>query len=68
MIEIDATTEIAQRARARLTEIAQKTSRSKSPGVERMDAVMYLIGAIDKFAAMSKQDVKKTGFEVATLE
>ena len=28
---------------------------------------MYLVGAIDKFAAMSRQDVKKIGFEVGTL-
>ena len=29
---------------------------------------MYLVGAIDRFVALSKQDVKKIGFEVATLE
>ncbi len=28
---------------------------------------MYLVGAIEKFAGMSNQDVKKIGFEVATL-
>ena len=28
---------------------------------------MHLAGAIDKFAAMSKQDVKNVGFEVAPL-
>ncbi len=28
---------------------------------------MYLVATIDKFAAMSKQDVKKIRFEVATL-
>ncbi len=44
----------------------QKTFRSKTPCAERMDAVMYLVGAIDNFAGMSKQDVKKIGFEVAT--
>jgi hypothetical protein len=67
VIEIDPRTDIAERARERRSQIAQKTFRSKTPGAERTDVVMYLVGAIDKLAAMSKQDVKKTGFEVVTL-
>ncbi len=37
------------------------------PDVQRMDAVIYLVGAIENFAGMSNQEVKKIGFEVATL-
>jgi tetratricopeptide (TPR) repeat protein len=54
-IDIDASSEIAELARGRLSEIAQKIFRSKTPGAERMDAVMYLVGAIEKFGRMSKQ-------------
>jgi hypothetical protein len=63
---IDAS-EIAETARGRLSEIAQRIFRSKTPGAERMDAVMYLIGAIEKFGRMSKQEVQKIGIEIATL-
>ena len=66
-IEIDANSEIAELARGRLSEIAEKILRSKMPGVERMDAVMYLLGAIEKFGGMSRQEVQKIGTEVATL-
>ncbi len=66
-IDIDASSEIAETAQLRLSEIAQKIFRSKTPGAERMDAVMDLIGAIEKFGRMSKQKVQKIGIEIATL-
>ncbi len=53
-VNIDASSEIAELARVRLSEIARKIFRSKTPGAERMDAVMYLVGAIEKFGRMSK--------------
>jgi hypothetical protein len=40
---------------------------SRWNGVGRMDAVMYLVGAIEKFGGMSTQAVQKIGIEVATL-
>ena len=66
-IEIDANSEIAELARGRRSEIAQKIFRSKMPGVERMDAVMYLFGAIEKFGDMSRQELQKIGLEIANL-
>jgi hypothetical protein len=66
-IEIDDSSRIAELARGRLSEIANTKSLSKTPGVERMDAVMYLLGAIEKFEGMSRMEVEKIGFEVAKL-
>jgi hypothetical protein len=66
-IDIDASSKLAEIARGRLSEIAQKIFRSKLPGAERMDAVMYLIGAIEKFVGMSRQELQKIGIEIATL-
>jgi hypothetical protein len=54
-IDIDASSKIAELARGRLSEIAQKIFRSKTPGGERIDAVMYLVGAIETFGRMSKR-------------
>ena len=66
-VEVDPTSDVAELARKRLSEIAHATFRSRTPGVERLDAVMYLLGAIEKFEKMSPQEVQKIGFEVATL-
>jgi tetratricopeptide (TPR) repeat protein len=66
-IEIDANSKLAEVARGRLSEIAQKIFRSKMPGVERMDAVMYLVGAMDKFEGMPRQELQKIGLEIAML-
>ena len=37
------------------------------PGVERMDAVMYCLSALEKYADMSADQVQKIGFEIAIL-
>ena len=66
-IDIDASSKIAETARVRLSEFAQKIFRSKTPNAERMDAVMYLIGAIEKFAGLPRKEVEKIGYEVARL-
>ena len=66
-IDIDANSKLAEIARGRLSEIAQKIFRSKMPGAERMDAVMYLVGAIEKFGGMSRQELQKIGIEIAQL-
>jgi hypothetical protein len=65
--DIDASSKIAEIARERLSEIAQKIFRNKAPDAERMDAVMYLVGAIERFGRMSKQEVQRVGIEIATL-
>ncbi len=66
-IEINASSNLADLVRDRLGQIAKMKFRSKTPGMERMDAVMYLIGAIEKFADLSRKEVGKVGYEVATL-
>jgi tetratricopeptide (TPR) repeat protein len=64
---IDASSKIAEKAQVRLSEIAQRMFRSKAPRAERMDAVMYLSGAIEKFAGLPRKEVEKIGYEVAKL-
>ncbi|HEU5117582.1 MAG TPA: tetratricopeptide repeat protein, partial [Isosphaeraceae bacterium] len=66
-VDIDPSSDLAEVARQRLSGIAQATFRGKTPGMERMDAVMYLLGALEKFEAMSTQEIQTIGFEVATL-
>jgi len=66
-IDVDEYSPIAERARDALRAIAQKTFRDRLPGVARPDAVMYCLGAIEKFEKMSPSDVQRTAFEIATL-
>ena len=66
-IEIDEFSEIAELARKGRSNLAQKSFRSVTPNIERMDAVMYCLGALEKFVDMSHDDVQKIGFEIAIL-
>jgi Flp pilus assembly protein TadD len=56
--------EVAKEARTRL---AQTTFRKTTGGVERMDAVMYCLGALERFEKMSPQQIQQVGFEIALL-
>ena len=67
VVEVEPTSDVAEVARQRLRGLAQETFRSLTPGVERIDAVMYLAGAIETFEKMSPQEVQRIGFEIATL-
>jgi len=66
-IEIDEFSEIAELARQARSKLASKSFRSTMPGVERMDAVMYCLSALEKFANMPSDQVQKIGFEIAIL-
>jgi tetratricopeptide (TPR) repeat protein len=55
---------IAKQMRSR---IAQENFRGASGGGVRMDAVMYCLAALKKFADMTPQQVQGVGFEIATL-
>ena len=66
-VEIDEFSEIAERARQARTKLADKSFRSTAPGVERMDAVMYCLSALEKYAGMPANQVQKIGFEIAIL-
>jgi tetratricopeptide (TPR) repeat protein len=55
--------ELAKRARSR---IAQQSMRAKGGGI-RMDAVMYILGALERFDTMRRDEVQAVGFEIAML-
>jgi Flp pilus assembly protein TadD len=67
VIDVDEYSPIAERARDALRGIAQKTFRDKVPGVPRPDAVMYCLGAMERFEKMSQSEVQRIAFEIAML-
>jgi tetratricopeptide (TPR) repeat protein len=67
VIDVDEYSPIAERAREALRAIAEKRFRDKVPGVPRPDAVMYCLGAMEKFEKMSRSDVQRIAFEIAML-
>lgn len=66
-IGVDPDSDLAEVCRKERSRVAQGTFRSNSPGQVRMDAVMYCLGAMQSFAKMSKEDVRKITFEIAML-
>ncbi len=66
-IDVDEYNPLAEMAREALRAIAHKTFRDTLPGIARPDAVMYCLGAIEKFEKMSPSDVQRIAFEIATL-
>ena len=66
-VELDEFSKIAELARKARSNIAKKSFRERAAGVMRMDAVMYCLGALEKFDAMSADEVQKIGFEIAML-
>ena len=65
-LDLDEFGEIAERARAALTALAEKSFRGDTQSL-RMDAVMYLLGALEKFENLSPEQVRQIGFEIAML-
>ena len=57
---------VAEMARADQTRLAHDVLRSRTNGL-RMDVVTYIVDALRRFAAMSKQDVGQMTLEIATL-
>jgi Flp pilus assembly protein TadD len=66
-IDVDEYSPLAEMARDALRAIAQQTFRDKLPGIARPDAVMYCLGAIEKFEKMSPSEVQRIAFEIAML-
>jgi Flp pilus assembly protein TadD len=60
-------TEVAELARKARSRIAQHSFRPDVSGELRMDAVMYCLGAIERFEGMSMQEVQSITFEIAML-
>lgn len=58
---------IAEMAKEKRTKLAGALFRQASGGIERMDAVMYCLGALERFEAMPRQEIQKIGFEIAIL-
>ena len=63
-IELDQFSEIAEHARQARIRIAEKSFHGASPTL-RMDAVMYCLSALEKFAQLSPEQVKNIGAEIA---
>ena len=59
--------EIAKQARQGLSSLAEKTFKAKTPQAPRMDAVMYCLGALEKFENLSESEIKNIGIEIAML-
>ncbi len=66
-VRLDPHGQVGEAAKEERSRIAQITFRNRLPGAERPDAVMYCLGAIERFEAMPPQDVQKVGFEIAVL-
>jgi Flp pilus assembly protein TadD len=66
-IDVDSSSPMAEHARKERTKLAQKSFRSAMPGLERPDAVMYCLGALQKFEKIKPEEVQKIGFEIALL-
>lgn len=65
-IELDPDTQLAELARQARSDIAQQRFRGATVS-PRMDAVMYCLGALEKFAALSASEVQQVAFEIAML-
>ena len=62
-VAIDQRAELAELARRALQAIAHKVAR----GIERPDAVMYCLDAIERFEKILRAEVRRIALEVATL-
>jgi len=66
-LDLDTYGDIAELARQGRTRIGQRTLRETVPGGFRMDAMFYILGALEKFENMVPQQVQDIGFEIAML-
>jgi hypothetical protein len=67
IIALDPNTDMAENARTALRGIAQKTFRNSAGSTIRMDAVMYCLQALKKFARMDRQQIQNVTFEIGML-
>ena len=66
-IALDGSTQIAELARQQRSKLAQSSFKAAVGGAPRMDAVMYCLGALEKFEAMSEERVRAIALEIAVL-
>lgn len=67
VLEISELGDVAEQARRARSKMAGESFRSALPGLPRVDAVMYCLGALEKFADMTPDEVQKVGFEIGIL-
>ena len=66
-IEIDPASQVAEIARRARSGMAQESFRETGGETPRMDAVMYCLDALEKFDAMTPEQVQAVTLEVALL-
>lgn len=66
-IDLDEFGGIGERARSGRHGLAEQFFRSACGDIERPDAVMYLVGALERFDRMTPEQVQQVGFEIAML-
>ena len=66
-IRLDAHGEAGETAKEGRTRIAEINFRKRMPGGVRPDAVMYCLGALERFEKMTPQQIQGVGFEIAIL-
>ena len=67
ILNLDSHGQVADLAREGRSRIAWKFFAAKSAGMERFDAVMYCLGAMERFSPMNIAEVQAIGFEIAVL-
>ena len=60
-------TQLADMARDARSRIAQRNFRPTPAAAPRIDAVMYCLGALERFSGMPRAEVQKITFEIAML-
>lgn len=66
VLEINPTTQLAQLAKDGRTRISESIFKEKGAGT-RPDALMYCLGALERFEDIPVEEVQKITFEIATL-
>ena len=66
-IRLDPHGQAGEAAKEDRSRIAQINFRKRMPGGARPDAVMYCLGAVERFEKMTTQQVQAVGFEIAIL-
>jgi Flp pilus assembly protein TadD len=67
VIDVDEYSQIAEMARQSLSRIAHASFRDRAGGIERPDAIMYCVGALERFEQMTPEQVRQVAFEIAVL-
>lgn len=67
VIALDGDSEIGELAKKAQRRIAQKSFRGNASGTFRMDAVMYILGALERFAKLDQAQIQRITFEIGML-